>query len=245
MFSPSKLFALAALASSLVMNVSGHFLIAATQADADSLARSDVTKGSTTKCTSTLGGAATIANGVVSLVGKNFNGGGDGSTFITAGLSTTGATGKFSPVTVTTNGDKAPTAVGSVPLAVDLGGADCSAGQCVLAMASTANFGNCVALAASGSGAAAGTTTAAADTTTTAAADTTAAATTTAAAGTTTTAAATKHHHHKVAGGAAGAGAAAKAAKAAAKAGGAAGAAGFKAVRPHPRAWFHVEVPAQ
>jgi len=227
----TKLFTLAVTASTLILNVSAHARVAATQAAASALTRNDVTSGSTTSCTSLESAAATISGSQVNAVVVSFNGGGDGSTFVAAGLSTTGQTGTFTPVNVTTNGNQNPSAATTSNIVVTMpAGTDCSTGNCFLAFKTTAGFGDCLAVTGSASGAAAADTTAASETTAAAATTDTTAASTTSAAG----AAVTHHHHHH---GTTAAGAAAQAEKAAKlKAEGKNG----KRERPHARAWFMV-----
>jgi len=181
-------YTLLAAAVAFAPTVLGHAAIATSANTAKTIVRSDVTRGSTTACPAFKGPAGTpavITNGAVTLTGVNFNGGTDGGLDFKAALSTTGPTGTFKAVTVTTNGPANPPAVTSASLVVQIpAGTDCSKGNCQLALDSNGGFGNCVAISGtSGNVAAAAGAGAAAATTTTAAA----------------AAAATgkKHHHHK------------------------------------------------
>lgn len=175
----SKLVVAAATLSSLFLSVSGHAIIAADQGTLDGLRRGDVTRGNLQRCSNFAGaGTATIQNGAVNLVAKNFNGGRDGSTQFQAALSTTGRNGDFQEVDVTTNGVAAPNGNIESPITVAIpAGTDCSGGNCVLTFRSAGGFGNCVDVAANavaggnagagaGAGAGAATTTATSATTT-------------------------------------------------------------------------------
>lgn len=59
--------------------------------------------------------AVPVTNGAVDATITNFNGGTDGSRFVTAQIDPTGTGKNFQAATVTTNGDKAPTDTGSQP----------------------------------------------------------------------------------------------------------------------------------
>ncbi|EJD55594.1 hypothetical protein AURDEDRAFT_109865 [Auricularia subglabra TFB-10046 SS5] len=146
----SKLVLAAATLSSLLLSVSGHAIIAADQGTLDGLRRGDVTRGNLQRCSNFAGaGTATIQNGAVNLVAKNFNGGRDGSTQFTAALSTTGRNGNFQEVDVTANGVAAPNGNIESPITVAIpAGTDCSGGSCVLTFRSAGGFGNCVDVAA-------------------------------------------------------------------------------------------------
>jgi len=93
--------------------------------------------------------AVPVANGVVNANITNFDGGVDGSRFVTAQVDPTGTGNNFQAATVTTNGDKNPTDVGTQPLVVQLpAGMTASGGtagnKMLLAFKSLGGFGNCV-----------------------------------------------------------------------------------------------------
>lgn len=146
------------------------------------------------------------ADGSFTATITNFNAGVDGSRQVTALVDASGTGKNFVPATVTQNGDKAPTDVGSQQLAVSLPpGTKCIGGNtkdlCLVSFTTAGGFGNCVAVqqaaGASGNGSTAGAAAAGAAQAASgsAAAGTTATAAGAAASGTATTG--KKHHHHK------------------------------------------------
>ncbi|KAF5310567.1 hypothetical protein D9619_008197 [Psilocybe cf. subviscida] len=79
----------------------------------------------------------------------NFNGGADGSRKVTAKVDATGKGTKFVAAAVTTNGDAAPSNVGSQTIVASLpAGTKCTGGstgnKCLVQFTTTAGFGNCV-----------------------------------------------------------------------------------------------------
>jgi len=90
-----------------------------------------------------------VTNGAVDATITNFNAGTDGSRFVTAQIDPTGTGKSFQAATVTTNGDKAPTDVGSQPLVVQVpAGVTASGGatgnKMLVAFKTLGGFGNCV-----------------------------------------------------------------------------------------------------
>jgi len=160
--------------------------------------------------------AVPVTGGNIAATITNFNLGLDGSRFVTAQIDPTGTGENFQDATVTTNGDKFSTTIGtSQPLAVQVpagmtasGGA--SGNMMLVSFKNVFGFGNCIAVTM---GAATGST---ANTTTTDVTDTTTTASGTGTTGTGTTTLATTGENLKagVGSGAARAGAVAKAAKA-------------------------------
>jgi len=95
------------------------------------------------------------ADGSVSMNIQDFNAGADGSRSVkTVMLDTTGTGKSFKTAgKVTTNGQAAPTKVGSDKLVVQMpAGTKCTGagGICLLSMTTTAGFGNCVAVKVGG-----------------------------------------------------------------------------------------------
>jgi len=137
-----------AAALTLASSVSAHSGITGSTQAQTALQRSQVTRGSSTSCpksSANVGAPAEITNGVVTLFAKSFNGGTDGGLQYTMGLSVTGPTGTFKPVTVTQQGPANPPAATEATVKVAIPpGTDCSKGQCTLAADSNGGFGNCV-----------------------------------------------------------------------------------------------------
>lgn len=243
MLSVSKLYFVAALLLGASIQAQAHAIISPALGVTGTPARSDVQRPSkNAECGSA--NIATDLNTVTPIVAKadgsfaatitNFNAGTDGSRQVTALVDPSGTGKSFTAATVTTNGDKAPTDVGSQQLALSLpAGTKCAGGTagnlCLVSFTTAGGFGNCVAVmqaaasagtgavaAGAAAGAAGAAAAGAAGAASSAAAASTAAVDTAAAAATATAAATTgAKHHHKGAAGAAKAGAAGGAAAAA------------------------------
>ncbi|KAF8592127.1 hypothetical protein K439DRAFT_1325093 [Ramaria rubella] len=171
--------------STLVLQGHAHAGVTPALGVSGTFARSDVQRPSTaTPCGTTpltdidTSTAAPVnPDGSVDLTATNFNAGADGSRSFTATISADGTTKNMVAAQVTTNGDAAPTNVGSQPLVVQIPpGTTCTGGKdkkrCIVSLQSTSGFGNCVAIIQSGAGGAAGNSTAAAAGNSTAAAAT-------------------------------------------------------------------------
>jgi hypothetical protein len=162
------------LASSAVilaasLQVSAHAAIApALGAKSATVVRNDAQRPSAAapcgnvNIASTLDTSTAVAanNGVFTATVTNFNGGIDGSRFVTAQVDATGTGKSFVAATVQTNGDKSPTSTGSQQLSVALpAGTTCTGGagknKCLVSFKTAGNFGNCVAVTNGGAAAAA------------------------------------------------------------------------------------------
>jgi len=157
MFSKSSVLASILLLSSL-SGVLGHGAIAPALGVKGNPVRNDVQRPSTaTPCgsiniaqnldTSTAVPAA--ADGSFAVTVTNFNAGQDGSTQVTGSVDATGVGKTFSAITITKNGVKAPTTVGSVQVEASLpAGTKCTGGTsknlCLVSFVTAGNFGNCV-----------------------------------------------------------------------------------------------------
>jgi len=155
----SKVFTSAALVLALVFQVSAHAAVApALGVTGGKPVRANVQRPSTAKpcgnvnVASTINSATTVAAnaaGVFAVTGTNFNAGADGSRSFTAKVDATGKGTKFVAAKITTNGQAAPTNVGSQTLSVSLpAGTKCTGGttgnKCLVSFTSTSGFGNCV-----------------------------------------------------------------------------------------------------
>ncbi|KAH7869308.1 uncharacterized protein C8R40DRAFT_1131130 [Lentinula edodes] len=222
----SKVFASLSVLLAISVQVNAHAAIAPALGVDGTPVRADVQRPSTASPCGTVNVASTLdtstpvqaaADGTFTATATDFNAGADGSRSVTAKVDPTAQGKTFSTaVTVSQNGDAAPTTVGSDQIVAALpAGTTCSGGTagnlCLVQFTTTAGFGNCVVVAqGAATGAAAANTTAAATNGTTTAGTTATNGTTTATNGTTdattaangTTAATTtttKHHHHKAA----------------------------------------------
>ncbi|KAF9482281.1 hypothetical protein BDN70DRAFT_919205 [Pholiota conissans] len=156
----SKVFTSAALVLALALQASAHAAVAPALGVAGTLKRANVQRPSTKKPCGRVNIASTIdsssaitasAAGTFTAVATNFNAGADGSRSFTANVDATGTGTNFVAAQVTTNGDAAPTSVGSQTLSVSLpAGTKCTGGTsgnvCLVQFVSTAGFGNCVAV---------------------------------------------------------------------------------------------------
>ncbi|KAF8507606.1 hypothetical protein JB92DRAFT_2734891 [Gautieria morchelliformis] len=143
---------------SLVLQGHAHAAIAPMLGVSGTPARGNVQRPSTAQPCGKINPATTIdtsqaatadAQGNVALTATNFNAGADGSRKVTAQVSADGTGNNLTPATVSTNGDAGPTNVGSQPLVVQLpAGTKCTGGKagnlCMMALKTTAGFGNCV-----------------------------------------------------------------------------------------------------
>lgn len=160
--------------------------------------------------------AVPVTNGAIDATITNFNAGVDGSRQVTAQIDPTGTGNSFQAATVTTNGDKAPTDVGSQPLVVQVpAGLQSTSGTMLVSFTTAGGFGNCVVASTSATGASNSTTTATGTGTGTTGTGNTTTTGTGTGTGTTTTTTGKKHHKGaKAAGAGAGAAGAAKGAAA-------------------------------
>ncbi|KAG8998492.1 hypothetical protein FRB94_000592 [Tulasnella sp. JGI-2019a] len=215
MFSQSFFATALLLVAGLTSQVNAHSALAPALGVSGTPVRGDVQRPSTAKPCGTINIASTLdsstavtaaADGTFTVTATNFNAyvlllplvacnglcmyfydrGTDGSTFYTAEVDPTAKGTAFVAATVTKNGVKSPTTVGSVPITVQLpAGTTCTGGAagdlCLASFTSAGGFGNCVVVKQAGA----------------AASTTAAAAATTAATGATGTAATGKHHHHQ------------------------------------------------
>lgn len=161
-----------------VASVNAHSIVLPALGVTGTAARSDVQRASTASPCGKVNIASTLAtttpiianaDGSFTTTVTDFNAGADGSRSIKTATVDTTAVGKTftGKATVTTNGNAAPTTVGSDQVTVQLpAGTTCTGGstgnQCLVSMVTTAGFGNCVVVqqggaAAATSGAAAGT----------------------------------------------------------------------------------------
>ncbi|KAF8191817.1 hypothetical protein BJ912DRAFT_1031473 [Pholiota molesta] len=202
----STVFTSAVLALALALQASAHAGVSPALGVTGTLARANVQKPSTASpcgkvdIASAIGTSTAVAAdaaGSFNAVATNFNAGKDGSRSFTAKVDATGTGASFVAAQVTTNGDAAPTDVGSQPLAVTLpAGTKCTGGankdSCLVQFVSASGFGNCVVVTQAAAATAAAAPAAASAAATDAAAAASAAAATDAAAA--TTAAAAAHH---------------------------------------------------
>jgi len=90
----------------------------------------------------------------------NFNAGADGSREVSGSVDATGTGTNFVPITITKNGDGAPTSTGTDQIEASLpAGTKCTGGAnkdtCLVSFVTTSKFGNCVAVKQGAGGAAA------------------------------------------------------------------------------------------
>ncbi|KAJ4469263.1 hypothetical protein J3R30DRAFT_3552590 [Lentinula aciculospora] len=185
----SKVFASLAVFLVISVQVNAHAIVTPALGVTGTAARSDVQKPSTAKPCGTINVTSTLdtstpvqaaADGTFTTTATDFNAGADGSRSVTAKVDPAAQGTTFNTaVTVSQNGDAAPTTVGSDQIVAALpAGTTCSGGTdgnlCLVQFTTTAGFGNCVVVAqGAATGAAAATNgTAAATTGTTAANDT-------------------------------------------------------------------------
>jgi len=149
-----------ALVFGLSLQVQAHALINNALGVKGTPQRSDVQRPSTAAPCGTVDIAQTLgtstpvvasAAGLFSTTVVDFNAGADGSRSVTAQVDATGTGTKFVAATVKTNGNPAPTTVGSDNISVQLpAGTKCTGGAnknlCLVAFKTTAGFGNCVAV---------------------------------------------------------------------------------------------------
>jgi len=167
----SSLFSIVFLAAALSLKVSAHAGVTPALGVSGTFARSDVQRPSTASpCGAKANIAGTLdtstpviadANGQFTATVTNFNAGKDGSRQVSAKVDATGTGKSFSgSVSITQNGDLAPTNVGSQQIKGTLpAGTTCSGGTdqnlCLLSFTTASGFGNCVVVqqggAASGS----------------------------------------------------------------------------------------------
>lgn len=160
-----------------VASVNAHSIVLPALGVTGTAARSDVQRASTASPCGKVNIASTLAtttpiianaDGSFTTTVTDFNAGADGSRSIKTATVDTTAVGKTftGKATVTTNGNAAPTTVGSDQVTVQLpAGTTCTGGstgnQCLVSMVTTAGFGNCVVVqqggAAAGTAAANGT----------------------------------------------------------------------------------------
>ncbi|KAM5533785.1 hypothetical protein V8D89_012560 [Ganoderma adspersum] len=153
----SKVIATAALLLSASLGVSAHAAIAPVLGVAGTPARNNVQRPSTAKpCGNTNIAQTFDTSGVITMNADktftatitNFNKGVDGSRQIVSALVDVTGTGKsFATATVTKNGTKNPTNVGSEQLTIALPAA-CQGGatknKCLVSLKTAGGFGNCV-----------------------------------------------------------------------------------------------------
>jgi len=157
------------LICALALKANAHAIINPALGVSGTPARSDVQRPSAQdgcgniNVANTIGSATPVqaaANGQFTVTVQDFNAGADGSRKVSGTVDTT-ATGKSfngGAITVTQNGDAAPTTVGSDQVVASLpAGTKCTGGAdkniCLVSFVTTAGFGNCVAVQ-QGSGAA-------------------------------------------------------------------------------------------
>ncbi|KAJ7498246.1 hypothetical protein B0H11DRAFT_1999186 [Mycena galericulata] len=167
----SSIFTSAALVLALALQANAHAMPSPALGVAGIPARSDVQRPSTSAPCGSVNIASSInnstaipveADGSVMFNMTNFNAGADGSRSVSVMVDPTGTGKKFVAAKVTTNGDAAPTNVGTQQIKLSLpAGTQCSGGKagnlCLLSVKSTSGFGGCTvasqALSASGSSA--------------------------------------------------------------------------------------------
>jgi len=167
----SKVWTSAALLLALSLQANAHAIVSPALGVSGTPVRNDVKRpsaaspcGAGVNVASALDSSTAVtasAAGVVDATGTNFNAGEDGSRQFTAKVDASGTGTKFVAMTVTTNGDKAPTNVGSQPLVASLpAGTKCTGGaskdKCLVQFVSASGFGNCVAVTQAGGAVAAG-----------------------------------------------------------------------------------------
>jgi len=158
MFS-SKLQALASVTVLLAcsLQVNAHAAFAPALGVTGTLARSDALRakgncgGANVGAINTSTAVAAAADGSFTVTAQNFNGGADGSRKVaSASVDATGAGKTFSgTVTITKNGDGAPTSNAAEQITAQLpAGTKCTGGTsknlCLVSLTTTAGFGNCV-----------------------------------------------------------------------------------------------------
>ncbi|KAF5373014.1 hypothetical protein D9758_001621 [Tetrapyrgos nigripes] len=169
----SKIFTTVSLVLALSVHVNGHTLIAPALGVQGNGVRNDVQRPSAANACGNVNVAQTIdsstpvaaaADGTFTATATDFNAGADGSRQVSATVDATGAGKTFNgKVTISQNGDAAPTAVGSQQIVAALpAGTKCTGGaagnRCLVAFKTTAGFGNCVVVSQGGAaGTAAGT----------------------------------------------------------------------------------------
>jgi len=148
----------AALGLVLALQAQGHAII--TPALGGGTARSDVKRpsaaapcGAGVDIASLVSSsqAVPVTNGAIDATITNFNAGTDGSRQVTAQIDPTGTGKSFQAATVTTNGDKSPTDVGSQPLVVQVpAGLQATSGTMLVSFTTAGGFGNCIAATTGG-----------------------------------------------------------------------------------------------
>jgi len=163
---------------SSLSGVLGHTAIAPALGVKGNPVRNDAQRPSTAKPCGNINIAQTLdtstavpaaADGSFTVTVTNFNAGQDGSTQVTGSVDATAVGKTFSPITISKNGVKAPTSVGSVQVDAALpAGTKCTGGKsknlCLVSFVTAGNFGNCVVVSQGAAAAAAGNSTAAAST---------------------------------------------------------------------------------
>jgi len=164
----SKVWTSATLLLALSIQVNAHAAVAPALGVSGNPVRNDVKRPNTANpCGAGVNIASAIdsstavaasAAGVIDATATNFNGGADGSRKFTAKVDATGTGANFVAMTITTNGDAAPSNVGSQPLVASLpAGTKCTGGagknKCLVQFVSSAGFGNCVAVSQGAGGA--------------------------------------------------------------------------------------------
>ncbi|TFK49318.1 hypothetical protein OE88DRAFT_410235 [Heliocybe sulcata] len=155
----SKSILASLIAVSLSAQASAHALIAPALGVKGTGVRANVQRPSTNSPCGNVNVASTInTSTAITMTGNtftatvtNFNAGQDGSRQVTAKVDATGAGKSFVAATVTKNGDKAPTNVGSQQITVQMpAGTKCTGGTakdlCVVSLTTAGGFGNCVAV---------------------------------------------------------------------------------------------------
>ncbi|KZT28000.1 hypothetical protein NEOLEDRAFT_1176170 [Neolentinus lepideus HHB14362 ss-1] len=145
------------VAAGLSMQVSAHAIIAPALGVSGTPVRNDVQRPSANSECGNVNVASTInTSTAITMTGNtftatvtNFNAGTDGSRQVTAKVDATGAGKTFVAATVTENGDKSPTNVGSQQVTVQMpAGAKCTGGTgkdlCLVSFTTAGGFGNCV-----------------------------------------------------------------------------------------------------
>ncbi|KAG6917131.1 hypothetical protein DXG01_003797 [Tephrocybe rancida] len=165
----SRLFAVALVALTFSGQAQAHAAIAPALGVAGTPKRSDVQRPSTAKPCGSINIAANIntatpivaaADGSFVATVTNFNAGKDGSRQVSLTVDATGAGKTFVAGKVATNGDLAPTSVGSQKVTASLpAGTKCTGGTsgnlCLASFKTAAGFGNCVVVQQASAGTAA------------------------------------------------------------------------------------------
>ncbi|KAJ7753126.1 hypothetical protein DFH07DRAFT_941360 [Mycena maculata] len=153
----SSILTSAAFALALVLQANAHAMPSPALGVSGLSTRSDVQRPSTSAPCGSVNIASTLdtstavpadSDGSVTFNFTNFNSGADGSRSVSVEVDPTGTGKKFVTAEVTTNGDAAPTNVGSQPITLSLpAGTKCSGGKeanlCLLSVKSTSGFGGC------------------------------------------------------------------------------------------------------